>query len=125
MLSWYWLLVVVALVSIVLALAIRRERAKYPKVAYFVRHQAAGVAHQFAFLLPPTETQVAQVVAYCRSIGHTVGHAKTPSEPYWTRIVEVPLLGAGATVWSLPEATKAKSVAEFGSHGTGMIRNPP
>lgn len=123
MLHWYWLAAQTVLSLLAVGFAIRRERARFPRSVFFVRHQAAGVVHQFAFLREPTDAQVAQVVAYCRSVGHAEGHPKSPDEPYWTRVVESPLLPQSAVAWEPAAPNQARSLAQFGSHGVGRIMN--
>jgi hypothetical protein len=59
---------------------------------YFVRHQAHGIVHEFPFTEHPSQNQVALVAKHCFGL-HGFGHKKTPTEPYWTRVVEVEALG--------------------------------
>lgn len=59
---------------------------------YIVRHQANGFVHEFPFSSPPTDEQKAAIGRLCFQ-RHGFGHVKTPSEPYWLKVVEVPLLG--------------------------------
>lgn len=60
---------------------------------YFVRHQAAGVLHQFPFAQSPTPAQVDALGKLCFQ-AHGAAHPKS-KEPYWLTVVEVPTLGAG------------------------------
>lgn len=58
---------------------------------FFVRHQAAGVVHEYPFAETPNAEQMAAVGKLCfQRFGF--GHVKTPDEPYWLRVVEVELL---------------------------------
>ncbi len=59
---------------------------------YFVRHQAHGIVHEFPFAEAPTQNQVAAVAKHCFAI-HGFGHKKTPDVPYWTKVVEIDVLG--------------------------------
>lgn len=59
---------------------------------YYVQHQAHGVAHEFPFAEHPTQNQVALVAKHCFAL-HGFGHPKTPDQPYWTRVIDVELLG--------------------------------
>lgn len=59
---------------------------------YLIRHQAKGVVHEFPFAQEPSAEQLAAVKKLCfQSFGF--GHPKTPTEPYWLRVVEIDLLG--------------------------------
>lgn len=59
---------------------------------FFIRHQAAGVLFQFPFAQPPSKAQQAAVERFC-VMQNGVSHSKTPGEPYWTRVVELDVLG--------------------------------
>jgi hypothetical protein len=60
---------------------------------YYVRHQAAGIVYEFPFSQPPSEKQQRAVARFCFQKVGRISHEKTPDKPYWTRIVEVELLG--------------------------------
>jgi hypothetical protein len=91
---------------------------------FFVRHQAAGVLHDFPFEQAPSGGQVAAIARALETL-HGDAHPKT-GEPYWLRVVEVPLLG--------PEDVAAPAGARGGvgsgeleqlrGDGAGEIRNP-
>jgi hypothetical protein len=83
---------------------------------FYVRHQAAGVMHEFPFRSPPTEEQQAAIARLCfQRCGGT--HPKT-NEPYWVRIVEIPLLSA-ADVPEVPE--RSLSVATTAGVGEFVV----
>lgn len=95
------------------------------KTIHYVRHQAAGILTDFPFAGTPTDKQVAALAKLCfQSHGET--HPKT-GEPYWLKVVEMPVLGAG-DIPEVPE--RSLSVAseagapEFIIEGTGHVRNP-
>jgi hypothetical protein len=94
---------------------------------YFVRHQAHGIVHEFPFAKHPTQAQVAAVNKWCFQL-HGFGHAKTPGEPYWTKVVERDVLADEVPVVAdrvLTEAGKANEAAtkagEFGIAGVGQV----
>lgn len=59
---------------------------------YMLRHQAGGVLSQFVFERPPTGEQMLSAAFYFEQL-HGSTHPKT-KEPYWLRVVEVPVLQA-------------------------------
>lgn len=79
---------------------------------YFVRHQAHGVVDEFPFASHPTQEQVARVAKYCFQ-AHGFGHPKTPNEPYWTKVVDVDVLG--------PDELPAFKDRELQSIGAGDV----
>jgi hypothetical protein len=85
---------------------------------YFVRHQAHGVVTEFPFSEHPSQNQVAAVAKHCFGI-HGFGHKKTPTEPYWTRVVEVEMLGPG----DMPEV-KAPGPVGVDAAGAGKVEAP-
>lgn len=94
---------------------------------YYVRHQAHGVVHEFPFRASPTQNQIEAVRKYCFNI-HGFGHMKTPGEPYWVKVVEVPLLGD--EVPEVPDRDMSESgvpgvalssAEHIGTKGTGLI----
>ncbi len=97
------------------------------KKIYFVRHQAHGIVSEFPFLKHPTQTQVEAVRKFCFNI-HGFGHAKTPDQPYWTKVVEVNTVGDEVpevpdrelTVVGKPGAATS-STSQFSVEGTGVI----
>lgn len=94
---------------------------------YLVRHQAAGLVHEFPFSQPPSEPQVDAVKAFCLQ-SHGFGHPKTPDEPYWVRVEERDLLGS-LDLPVAPERTSGLSVnsaaaGEFSVSGSGTVTNP-
>ncbi len=95
---------------------------------YFVRHQAHGIVADFPFAETPTEVQLDAVKRYCFHI-HGFSHPKTPTEPYWVKVVEFDVLGPGE-VPSVPEralglaSTPGVATAEMtatGVSGTGVV----
>ena len=83
---------------------------------YFVRHQAHGVVHEFPFAQHPTQEQVARVAKFCfQHHGH--GHTKTPDQPYWTRVVEVPVLEDG----EMPDVPE-RVLGPAGEQGVGSAQ---
>lgn len=98
---------------------------------YFLRHQANGVVHEFPFAEPPTEAQMKAVMRLC-FMRHGGSHKKTPDEPFWTRVVEVELLGPNdipdvpervLTGVSVPGVGKADT-NEVSASGTGHVEVP-
>lgn len=95
---------------------------------YFVRHQAHGVVSEFPFSAPPSEQQIAAVAKRCFH-SHGFGHAKTPDQPYWTKVVEFDVLGP-SDVPEVPDrvlgpagtpGAGAASTGQFGISGAGHI----
>jgi hypothetical protein len=78
---------------------------------FFVRHQAHGIVHEFPFSSHPTQNQVEAVARFCFQ-SHGFGHAKTPEKPYWTRVVEVDVLGPD----ELPKVSE-RVLAPVGENG--------
>jgi hypothetical protein len=95
------------------------------KTIHYVRHQAAGILTEFPFASAPTDAQMAALTKLCFQ-RHGGSHAKT-GEPYWLKVVEVPVLGA-SDVPSVPD--RSLSVAseaaapEFKVEGFGHVENP-
>jgi hypothetical protein len=54
---------------------------------YYVRHQAAGVAHEHPFSSPPSQAQVDEVISILED-AHGKTHPKT-GKPWWAKIVVV------------------------------------
>lgn len=93
---------------------------------FYVRHQAAGVVHEFPFAASPNEAQLAAVAKLCfQRFG--ASHPKTPDEPYWVRVVEVPLLDA-SDVPEVPDVglsvVSLASLGEITASGVGHVENP-
>lgn len=70
---------------------------------FFIRHQAAGVLFQFPFAQAPTQAQRVAVERFCVQ-QNGVSHSKTPGVPYWTRVVELDVLGPN-DIPDVPEHT--------------------
>lgn len=104
---------------------------------YYLRHQAHGVVYDFPFAEPPSEQQHAAVERFCFQ-KHGGMHSK--GSPYWMRLVEVNLLGAG-DVPDVPErdlkqlnmgqglvgdGIRGDGGAEtnYKAFGTGSVTNP-
>lgn len=81
---------------------------------YFVQHQAHGVAFEFPFGAPPSSEQIAAVNRYCFQ-HHGFGHAKTPDQPYWTRVIDVDVLGPN----QVPEVAE-RALGPAGKPGHGV-----
>lgn len=60
---------------------------------YFLRHQAAGVLVEFPFAAQPSDKQTEAISKICFQ-RYGFGHAKTPEQPYWLRVVEHDVLDA-------------------------------
>lgn len=95
---------------------------------FYVRHQAHGVVHEFPFAQSPSDEQIELVRKFCFQL-HGFGHAKTPDEPYWVRIVEVAVFGPkdlpevpdrDLSVVGEPGTAKSKA-SPFVAHGTGVV----
>jgi hypothetical protein len=95
---------------------------------YMVRHQANGLVHEYPFAQKPTEAQLDAISRLCFQ-RHGFSHPKTPDEPYWTRIVEVDLLGPNDAIEvperdlsavSVPGAAVAAS-GLYGVSGAGHV----
>jgi len=89
-----------------------------PKV-YMVRHQKAGILTSHVFLAPPTDEQVAPLVAECERV-----HGRTG----WVQIHEADLMTA-EDVPSFPDrsagAGKSNAAAQpFGVSGVGTVTPP-
>ncbi len=54
---------------------------------FYVRHQAAGIAFDHPFSSPPSQAEVAEVLAACEA-KHGTKHPKT-GEPYWAKVISV------------------------------------
>jgi len=79
---------------------------------YFVRHQAAGIVHEYPFASQPNAAQQAAVAKLClQRFGST--HPKTKEE-YWTTIVEVDLLGSDDVPVIPEQGTEKANVAGVG-----------
>ncbi len=63
---------------------------------FFIRHQAGGVLYEFPFSAPPTDAQIAPIIAREQQ-RHGTHHPKEAEDgsrkPYWTKIVDAELLG--------------------------------
>jgi len=58
---------------------------------FFVRHQAAGVMHEFPFADQPSNAQLIAVLKIAEQ-RHGASHPKT-KEAYWARVVDLDLIG--------------------------------
>ena len=58
---------------------------------FFVRHQAAGVMHEFPFADHPSNAQLVAVLKIAEQ-RHGASHPKT-KEAYWARVVDLDLIG--------------------------------
>lgn len=83
---------------------------------FYVRHQAAGVVHEYPFANSPSEAQIAAVGTLCFQ-RWGANHPKS-NEAYWLRVVEVPLLGA-RDVPEVPD--RALSVASAAGVGEFVV----
>lgn len=84
---------------------------------YFLRHQAGNVITKYPFSQPPTDAQIAAVVAECvKAYGEC--HPKTPGEPYWIRLFEVDLLGPD----DMPEGVTDAPVSTLSSGGDADVQ---
>ena len=92
---------------------------------YLVRHQAAGLLHEFPFACHPSGEQLAALAKLCFQL-HGAQHPRT-REPYWLRVEELSLLG-GDFVPDVPD--RSLSVAQsagaprFEVSGTGHVTPP-
>ena len=77
---------------------------------YFVRHQAAGVLHEYPFAAKPTQAQIDALGKLCFQ-SHGEAHPKT-DEPYWLTVVETNVLGS-----EIPEVPE-RSLSTVSSAGT-------
>lgn len=84
---------------------------------YFVRHQAHGIVHEYPFAQHPTQNQIDAVRRYCFQ-AHGFGHAKTPDEPYWMKVVEVEVLGD-----EIPDVPE-RVLGPAGEDGVGRAEGP-
>lgn len=95
------------------------------KTIHYVRHQAAGILTDFPFASAPTSAQMAALTKLCFQ-RHGEKHAKT-GEPYWLKVVEMPVLGAG-DVPEVPERSLSvaseASAPEFKVEARGHVENP-
>lgn len=95
------------------------------KSIYFVRHQAAGILTDYPFASAPSQAQLAALSKLCFQ-SHGAAHPKT-KEPYWVRVVEVPVLGA-SDVPSVPDRSLSVAneapVQKFSVSGTGTVTPP-
>lgn len=82
---------------------------------YLVRHQAAGLVHEFPFGQAPSKEQVDAVKAFCLR-AHGPSHPKTPDESYWVRVEERDLLGPG-DMPVLPEPPSLSTSANLAAAG--------
>jgi len=96
---------------------------------YFLRHQAAGVLHEWPFTEPPSEVQLAPILARLMVL-YGLSHPKTKAS-YWTRIVEAEALGPNdipnAPIPGAPSGepgTGRGAVTGLVGGGTGSVRNP-
>jgi hypothetical protein len=90
---------------------------------YLYRHQAGGIVTDFAFTEAPNNAQLAPLRARMLQ-RHGPVHKKT-NEPFWDRVVEVPMFAAGAIPAYPPEkgGTGVADVAraEFTVAGKGNV----
>lgn len=120
---------------------------------YLIRHQAAGIIHDFPFDHAPSATEITPILARCQA-QHGDKHPKS-KKTYWAKVVcvedgvtmtvacahggkaedvdarasgECPIRAAGLKRWpgTGPDAPEGSgSVAlNITSHGTGIVRNP-
>lgn len=85
---------------------------------YFLRHQAHGIVHEYPFVASPSDEQQAAVRQFCFNM-HGFSHAKTPSEPYWMRVIEVEVLGPK----DAPDVPK-RDLSVVSEHGAGETSIP-
>lgn len=91
---------------------------------YYVRHQAGGVMHAFPFSSPPTDAQIAGVVAHAeRQVGGRKVHSKT-GEPYWHRIEEVSVLGPDDTIPDPAPPAPPPELAPMRAEANVKVTNP-
>jgi len=92
---------------------------------YFVRHQAAGILTDYPFSAPPTDRQMSTLSRLCFQ-RHGATHPKG-DQAYWTRIVELEMLGPDAEL-DVPErelgTVNAAGAKEFGVSGVGTVTPP-
>jgi len=90
---------------------------------FIVRHQAAGLVHEFPFAESPSKEQIDAVASFCaRSHGEV--HGKT-GESYWVRVEERELLSA-TDLPSVPSpggvsTGNAAASGEFTVSGEGAV----
>lgn len=104
-------------------------QARKGPVVYMLRHQAAGILTSHVFGAKPTDAQLAPLIAECERL-HGKGHPKT-KEPYWSSVVEVPLL-EGKELPAFPRRAppggngkkNAAGSAEFSVTGHGTVTPP-
>jgi len=95
---------------------------------YLLRHQAHGYVTEFPFANPPSEEQTEAVRRFCFQL-HGFGHPKTPTEPYYLKLVELDCLGPNDVpevperALSLSKENVANSAAPTAS-GVGTVTNP-
>jgi hypothetical protein len=88
-------------------------------VVYYVRHQAAGVLHEFPFSEPPTQ---AQLSACSRLLAkrHVRAQGK---DPWWLKVVSAPVLDSTTLPFLMRPPTGTKEnvsrMSEFHSTATG------
>jgi hypothetical protein len=103
-----------------------RQQSQVTELVYFIRHQAAGVLHEFPFAEHPTGKQL---LAVERALARV--HVRAPGkEPWWVKVEEVHLLDSKA----LPLAAKppplplkhgaAAEFAKFQVSATGAAQPP-
>jgi hypothetical protein len=95
-------------------------------LVYLYRHQAGGLVTDVVFASVPTDEQLEPLRARMLQ-AHGATHRRT-GEPYWDRVVDVPLLGRG-DLPPLPQpsdgngGTSAGAV-EFAVVGLGRVTSP-
>lgn len=96
---------------------------------YFLQHQAHGVVFEYPFAATPTDKQTEAVRKFCFQL-HGFGHAKTPTEPYWMRVLEIDVVGDEVpdvpdrelSAVASPEKGAARAAARpSGVSGTGWV----
>lgn len=96
---------------------------------YFIRHQAAGIVTKdgapLAFGQPPTEAQFSAVEREC-FLTHGDRHKKT-GEFYWTKVVEVDVLGPDDVIEVQERSLSVANVAstsELTISGSATVTDP-
>ena len=94
---------------------------------FYLRHQAAGILHEFPFSSPPTDDQLAPIQAMLLA-RHGLTHPKT-KEAYWTMVVESEVIGANAmpSVDMPEEKSNGRGGGIMGmveASGSGHVANP-
>lgn len=95
------------------------------KKIYFVRHQAAGVVHQYPFAELPTQAQVDAVAAICNQ-QHGATHPKT-KEPHWVQVWDVNVIGdevPDVPVQGGVSIANEAASSKYSMSGTGRVDSP-